>query len=74
MITSARNMVLHPSFAKPRCLLVVTELTPEPFAQQAPASAGQKLPAAELDGLDHQQQGPDDQVTAQSDHAESGAG
>ena len=63
MITSARNMVLHTSFAKPHCLLVVTELTPEPFAQQAPTS-GQKLPAADLDGLDHQQQGPEDQVTA----------
>lgn len=57
MITSARNMVLHPSFAKPRCLLVVTELTLEPFVQQAPASVkpGPKLPAADLDGLDHQQ-------------------
>lgn len=57
MITSARNMFLHPSFAKPRCLLVVTELTLEPFVQQAPASVkpGPKLPAADLDGLDHQQ-------------------
>jgi hypothetical protein len=66
VITSARNMVLHPSFAKPHCLLVVTELTPEPFVQQAPASAWvrEKLPAADLDGLDHQQQGPEDQVTA----------